>query len=102
MEIYDENKAVKAINAALLHAGRNSYEDDELLNVIDMIWDYYEENGMLEIDDDFEADDDEDVATDLRDYILRMLKKDKESTISLSDVELIVNAELDYEDSILE
>jgi flagellar motor component MotA len=102
MEIYDENQAIKAINKALTQSGRKPYDDDELLNVIDMIWDYYEENGMLEIDDDFEAEEEEDVAAELIDYINRMLKKDHESTVDPADIATIVKAELDYEDSILD
>lgn len=99
--MYDENLAVKAINEALAAAGRTPYDSDEILNVIDMIWDYYEENGLLEIDDDFEADEDEDIAAELTDYIERMLRKDKGSKIESADIRLIVDAELKYEDSTL-
>ena len=99
--MYDENLAVKAINEALVAAGRTPYDSDEILNVIDMIWDYYEENGLLEIDDDFEADEDEDIAAELTDYIERMLRKDKASKIESADIRLIVDAELKYEDSTL-
>ncbi|MDE5810870.1 MAG: hypothetical protein K2H61_01015 [Muribaculaceae bacterium] len=95
--MYDENEAVNAINKALKEKGREPYSSDELLNVIDMIWDYYEENGMLEVDDD-DDDMEEDIAADLADYIRRMLKKDKQSKVDSNDVDTIVEAELDYED----
>lgn len=101
MDLFDENKAIEAINNALSEAGRATYSDDELLNVIDMIWDYYEENGLLDIDDDFEADEDENIAAELSDYICRMLKKDKEAKIRFEDVPFIVEAELAYEDNLL-
>ena len=48
-------------------------DDDELLNLIDLIYDYYEANGMLDIELD-DADDDLDI-DDLLSYIVRMLKK---------------------------
>lgn len=99
-QIYDEDKAVEIINHALSEAGRTPYQNDEILNVIDMIWDYYEENGMLDVDD--ESDNDEDIASDLIDYIGRMLKKDRQSTIAIADVPTIVKAELDYEDSLID
>lgn len=102
MESFDENKAIAAINRALSESGRNPYDEDQLINVVDMIWDYYEENGMLDVDDDFEADDDEDVAAELVDYITRMLRKDKGATIDVADLPIIVQAELDYEDSLLD
>lgn len=101
MDIYDENKAVEHINNTLKGKGLSTYQEDEILNVIDMIWDYYEENGLLEIDDDFEADDDEDISSELCDYIKRMLKKDSHAVIKVEDVPVIVDAELEYEDSVL-
>ena len=55
MAEFDENKAIDFINSRL--EGK-TYPQDEILNIIDMIWDYYESNGLLEIDD--EDDDDED------------------------------------------
>lgn len=99
--MYDENEAVKKINDALQQNGKTAYDEDQVLNVIDMIWDYYEENGLLEIDDDFEPDEDENIAAELADYVGRMIKKDKGSTINPDDIPLIIKAELDYEDSLL-
>ncbi len=101
MEQFDETKAVKSINDALVGAGRQPYHEDEILNVIDMIWDYYEENGLLDIDDDFD-DEDEDIAADLCDYIARMLRKDKAAEIAFEDIPTIVDAELAYEDSLID
>lgn len=101
MNLYDENEAVEFINNTLREKGIATYDEDEILNVIDMIWDYYEENGLLEIDDDFEADEDEDISSELCDYIKRMLKKDKHAVIKADDVAAIVDAELEYEDSLL-
>lgn len=101
MDIYDENDAVEFINKALKEKGRPVYTEDEILNVIDMIWDYYEENGLLEIDDDFEADEDEDISSELCFYITRMLKKDTHAKIQAEDIPTIVEAEIAYEDSVL-
>lgn len=101
MDIYDENDAVKFINNALKEKGRQEYSEDEILNIIDMIWDYYEENGLLEIDDNFEADEDEDISSELCFYISRMLKKDRQAKIIAEDIPTIVDAEIAYEDSVL-
>lgn len=97
---YDEIKAVEYINNVLKNNNRPQYDEDEVLNVIDMIWDYYEENGLLDVDlaDD---DDDEDIEDDLIDYVSRMLKKDKEAEVDQIDVPLMVRAEIEYEDSII-
>ncbi len=103
MELFDENKAVEYINNALIESGKSAYPEDEILNVIDMIWDYYEENGLLEIDANFEADEDEDedISSELCDYIARMLKKDRQALIKSEDISTIVDAEIEYEDSLL-
>ena len=45
---FDESNAVAFINDRLREAGRNPYPEDEVLNVVDMIWDFYEENGLLD------------------------------------------------------
>lgn len=98
---FEEKQAIEYINAALVAVGRTSYPEDEILNVIDMIWDYYEENGLL--DPDFEDDDeDDDIEADLIDYVRRMLAKDRASLINPEDVPLIINAEIEYEDSLAE
>lgn len=99
-EIFDEDKAVAIMNSRLEESGRQKYPSDELINVIDIIWEYYEENGMLEVDDD--DDDDENIAADLADYVRRMLKKDKQSAVSPDDIDIIVEAELEYEDSLID
>lgn len=91
---FDENDAIKAMRETVATA----YDDDQLLNIIDMIFDYYESNGLLEIDSD---DDDDDVDTDaIIDYVKRMLRRDKGATVTDSDVEPLVKAYLDYEESL--
>ena len=75
MELFDENKAVEYINNALIESGKSAYPEDEILNVIDMIWDYYEENGLLEIDANFEADEDEDISIENISYHILTLKE---------------------------
>lgn len=97
---FDENKAVRIINENLVANGRSPYPDDEILNIIDMIWDYYEENGLLDIDPDDDSEDDTVSLDELLDYVTRMLKKDRDAKVDASDLSLIINAELDYEDSL--
>lgn len=93
--MYDENKAIEYINNELSKTVGVKYSDDDLLNVIDIVWDYYEENGLLDIDSDDELDIDH-----LIESVARLLKKDRENKINLEHIETIVKAELDYEDSI--
>lgn len=97
---FEELKAVEAINKALADNGRTPYPEDEVLNVIDMIWDFYEENGLLSIEAD-PTDEPDDVESEVVDYVVRMLKKDKEASVKAEDVPLMVHAEMTYEDSII-
>lgn len=99
---YDENIAIKQIRKVLSDKSNAIYNDDEILNVIDMIWDFYDENGMLDIDLENGEDDSEAIYSELCDYVVRMLKKDKEAKILPEDVPAIVKAEVDYELSLEE
>lgn len=99
---YDENIAIKQIRKVLSDKSNAIYNDDEILNVIDMIWDFYDENGMLDIDLEDGEDDSEAIYSELCDYVVRMLKKDKEAKILPEDVPAIVKAEVDYELSLEE
>ena len=96
---FDETKAIEYMREAI---GRRAeaYDDDQLLNLIDIIWDFYEENGLLDIDADEEIDDEEAVLDDLVAYARRMLRKDKESKINDDDIAPLIEAEIDYENSI--
>ena len=75
------------------------YSDDQILNVIDMIWDFYEENGLLDLEIDEEIEENA-LFDDLIGYTTRMLKKDKQSGIDPVDIETIVRAEIEYENSL--
>lgn len=95
---FDENEAVKYMRSHVAPELSAKYNnDDELLNLIDLIYDYYEANGMLEIDLDDSDDLDID---DLLAYITRMLKKDKGAILQPEDVAPFVDAYMDYEESI--
>lgn len=98
---FDEHKAIDFIKERLKETGGGNYDDDQILNVIDIIWDFYEENGLLEIDFDEDLDED-DILDDLITYVKRMLAKDRGSDIHLNDITAIVTAEIEYENSLEE
>lgn len=98
MKEFDEKDAIKAMRAAISNENSALYDDDELLNVIDIIWDWYDDQGLLDID--AEADD-EDVNTDtLIKHVGKMLSKDSDSPIKRENIEPLVSAELRYEQSL--
>lgn len=98
MKEFEEKDAIKLMRAALAPESADLYDDDEILNVIDIIWDWYDDNGLLDIDT--EADDEE-VNTDaLIKHVRKMLTKDSDSPVKAEDVEPLVMAELRYEQSL--
>lgn len=96
MEVFDEDKAVDFIINRLGEKA-SKYNDDDILDVIDIIWDYYEDHGMLDISfDDDDADETADV-DELISHVCKMVKRDKGSNIDVNDIDEIVRAELEYE-----
>lgn len=101
---FDEDNAVAFMREHVDDNLSAKYPDnDDLKLIIDLVYDYEESNGMLDLD--FDDNDDEDDFLDVDDlvaYIGRMLKKDKQSTMTEDDARQFVNAFLDYEESILQ
>ena len=94
---YDESDAIKYIrekSGNLL----DCYDDDQILNIIDIVWDWQEANGYLEIDAD-DADEEIDIQA-LTDHAIHLLHKDKGNLVKDAHVRPVIEAELEYEDSI--
>nr|WP_303027302.1 hypothetical protein [uncultured Duncaniella sp.] len=99
MKEFDEKEAVKAMRQTLPPEASSRCNDDELLNIIDIIWDWYEDQGLLDID--AEADDDDVYVDALVAHVRKMIAKDKLSPIHPDEIEPIVAAELQYEQSLI-
>ena len=77
----------------------DKYDDDEILYVIDIIWDWYERNGYLKIDAGVTEEEELDIEK-LSAFVAKEIKKDGEIEMDPSDINLIVKGELQYEESI--
>lgn len=97
--MFDEEKAVEFIRQMLPENIREKYDDDEILYVIDIIWDWYEKNGYLKIDAGVTDEEELDVPK-LTAYVRKEIAKDKEMMMDPDDIDLVVKAELEYEESI--
>ena len=103
MTEYNERDAIRLMRAALTPERADKISSDEILNIIDMIWDYYETHGCLDIDLDDEADDDPTAALDRDDlikYVKQQVAKDRRSPVLPDEVEPLVLAELAYEETV--
>ena len=96
---FDENDAVRYIRTHIDPEVSALYDNNELLNLIDIIFDYYEANGLLDIDPDDDADD-EVAAEDVADYARRMLARDKGASLAPAHVMPMIEAYFDYESSL--
>lgn len=99
MKTYEENDAVKYILSNLPSDVAEKYSDDDILLVIDIIFEFYENKGYFDLNDIDESDDEFD-ESELFEFVKKSLKKDKDNSIDLDDVENVVHLELEYEDSI--
>lgn len=97
--VFNEDDALKFIRDFVGEKISKKYSDDEILFVIDTIWDYYERNGYLSLNGDTSDEEllDED---DLIRYVKKEVVKEEEVTIESSDVEQIVKGDLEYEESL--
>ena len=96
---FDEDKAIAFIRNYVGEEVSNQFSDDEILYIIDIIWDYYEKKGYLAVN---KSVTDEEILDEnnLIDYVCKELKNDKTLIMDVSDVDKIVKAELEYEESI--
>lgn len=100
MEEYNEENTIRHIRECLPEDVASKYTDDEYLAIIDAIWDYYDDNGMLSLD---ELDDETDDASDMGDMtkgVSEILKDYEIHKIPDEDLELIIKAEIDYEEKL--
>lgn len=96
---FDEENAVKFIRAELPPEVSEKYDDEDILCIIDIIWDYYERKGLLSLNIE-ETEDEQLDPDDLVKEVKKEVKNDDELIMDTKDVELIVKAELDYEESL--
>ena len=96
---YDELDAISYIKSTI---GIN-IDNDVLLNIIDFIWDYYEENNMLDITFDDDTDSDEELLLKkLVEHTKNMIKKNNGINIDLEIIDKRILAELQYEKTLEE
>jgi len=97
---YDEDDAVKFIQNFLPQEMKGKFTDDEINYVIDIIYEYYEDKGLLDentTSDDEIVDIDED---ELTEFVLKNTRKDKLKEFSAEEIIFIIQGELAYCESL--
>ena len=96
---YDEQQAVEFIRKTLPADKQDRYTDDEILYVIDVMYDWYEKNGYLTLSTEAIDEEEEDLSK-ITAYVKKELAKDGEIEMDPDDIDLIVKGELEYEESL--
>ena len=90
--VYDEDDAVKFILNFIPEDLKNRFDEDKIEYVLDVVYDFYDENGLIDEDSTEEASIDEE---EMFKFILKNSKKDK-MKLSEEDIQLILDAEYEY------
>lgn len=96
---FDEDKAIDFIRAFVGKEVSEKYDDDEILYVIDIIWDWYEKKGYLSLNENVTEEELLNV-DQLVDYVKKEIANDREIMMDPADIPLIVKGELEYEESL--
>lgn len=94
--VYDEDEAVKYILNSLPAASKARIDDTKIEYVLDVVYEFYDENGLIDEDSTEEASIDEE---EMFKYIKKCAKKDK-MDLSDEDIEQILEGEYQYGKSI--
>ncbi|MCH5220874.1 MAG: hypothetical protein J1F05_00880 [Muribaculaceae bacterium] len=97
MKEYDETEAVRLMGESIPAECRDT---DSICEVLDLIYDYYDENGDLDIDID-EEDADVDI-TEIVMYIEKSFRKNAPTVLFTTEqITAMVKAEIAYEESLV-
>ena len=96
---YDESDAVKFIQNYLPQELKNKFSDDEVNYIIDIIYEFYEDKGLMNmnVDDEDVVEIDED---EMINFVLKNTKKDKINDFTADEITFIIQGELAYCESL--
>ncbi|NLO70066.1 MAG: hypothetical protein GX102_03810 [Porphyromonadaceae bacterium] len=90
--VYDEDEAIKYILKLIPAELKSKINQDAINYVLDVVYDYYEEKGLLDDDAVDETSIDEE---EMLKYALEAAKKDK-MNLDEDDIQLILDCEYEY------
>ena len=95
--LYDEDDSVKFIQNYLPQELKGKFSNDDINYIVDLIYDFYESNVMLDDDGDDEIEIDEEEVVN---YVIKNAQKDGVGKFEPEEITFIVQGELEYCDSI--
>lgn len=102
MEIkeFDEDDAIKFIRQYVQSSVKNKYSDDDILLLIDTMYDFYENGDDSNVK--YEDESDECNINEIVNYVKKSLRKDPDNQIDMDDVKSLVEGEIEYENTLEE
>ena len=97
--VYDEEEAISFIRATLPEDVNARYSDDDIQEMIDALWDYYDDKGMTSLDD-LDRDTDMEDAGEMAREVIKPLLKNGPKGINVADLTLIIKGEIAYEEDL--
>ena len=94
---FDENEAIKFIRNYVPASIKNKYTDDDILLLIDTMYDYYENEDDEEVYEDESSEDYEAYLNRIVNYVKKCVRKDEENNIEMEDVKSLILGEIEYE-----
>lgn len=92
MLVYDEDDAVKFILDFLPADFKEKIDDSKIEYVLDVVYEYYEENGLIDEESTEEASIDEE---EMMKFVLKASKKDK-MNLTEDEIQLVLDGEYEY------
>ncbi len=97
---FDENDAIEFIRNFIPSDIKNKYCDNDILLLMDTMFDFYDEN---EDDDELYNEDivnDEAFINRIVNYVKKSIRKDPDNAIEMDDVKHLVLGEINYESTL--
>ncbi len=92
--VFDESEAIRFILNFIPEEDKKNLTEDDIQYVLDVIYDYYDSEGLIE-DDNETADEASIDEEKMFDYIRNAVKKDK-MNINDEQIQLILEGEFEY------
>ena len=96
---FDENDAIEFIRNYIPENIKNKYSDNDILLLMDTMYDFFDEENDDEIYEEASADN-EAYVNRIVNYVKKSIRKDPDNCIEMDDVKPLVQGEIEYENTL--
>ena len=98
---FEENDAIEFIRNFMPEKLKNKYSDDDILLIIDTMYDFYEKGDEQEtLYDEGDDNNDEFNLNEIVNFVKKSIRKDPDNQVDMDDVKVIVEGEIEYENTL--